>query len=247
MPRSVARLRACWVAQAAVGCAVMPATCRRRVWCSRKIRAYRRCRPMVSMWRKSQVIRQVACAERNSRQVGPARRGAGSIPAARRICQTVEAAIGCPSRASSPWIRRWPHRLFSRARRGTSFLTAVCGGGRPGPRRRREWSHRRATSLRCQANSVLGAMGKTLAQRRRGISEDREANDRRPRVRTVLDLVSGVVARRFRDAGREARPPSRCPAVEAPPGRREDVESPGTEATRSSQYGRSSLRAGRGI
>lgn len=80
MPRSVARLRACWVVQAAVGCAVTPATCRRRVPCSRKTRAYRRFRLMVSMWRKSQAIRPVACAVRNSRQVGPVWRGAGSIP-----------------------------------------------------------------------------------------------------------------------------------------------------------------------
>ena len=51
---------------------------------------------MASMWRKSQAIKLVSCAERNSRQVGPVRRGAGSIPAVWRICQTVEAAIGCP-------------------------------------------------------------------------------------------------------------------------------------------------------
>ncbi len=39
MPRLMARLRACWVAQAAVGCAVTPAMCRRRAWWSRKARA----------------------------------------------------------------------------------------------------------------------------------------------------------------------------------------------------------------
>jgi hypothetical protein len=43
-----------------------------------------------------------ACAVRNSRQVGPVRRGAGSTPAACRICQTVDGASGCPKRASSP-------------------------------------------------------------------------------------------------------------------------------------------------
>jgi hypothetical protein len=46
------------------------------------------------------------CAERNCRQVGPARRGAGSRPASFRIVQTVEAAMGWPSPTNSPWIRR---------------------------------------------------------------------------------------------------------------------------------------------
>ncbi|AGP59127.1 hypothetical protein M271_38685 [Streptomyces rapamycinicus NRRL 5491] len=101
MPRSVARLRSCWVAQAAVGCVVTLATCRRRVRCSRKTRAFRRCKLMVSMRRKSQAMRPMACVERNSRQVGPVWRGAGSIPAVWRIWQMVEAAIGCSSRASS--------------------------------------------------------------------------------------------------------------------------------------------------
>jgi hypothetical protein len=50
----------------------------------------------------------VAWAVRNCRQVGPARRGAGSMPAACSISRTVDAAIACPSRASSPWILRWP-------------------------------------------------------------------------------------------------------------------------------------------
>src|SRR5882757_5602387 len=46
------------------------------------------------------------------------------MPAALRISQTVEAPTGCPSRASSPWIRRCPHRGFSLARCRTSFLIA---------------------------------------------------------------------------------------------------------------------------
>ena len=36
---------------------------------------------------------RLACARRNCRQVGPARRGAGSIPAVFTIRQTVEAPI----------------------------------------------------------------------------------------------------------------------------------------------------------
>ena len=45
-----------------------------------------------------------ACAERNSRQVGPDRRGAGSSPAFFRIVHTVEAATVWPSPTNSPWI-----------------------------------------------------------------------------------------------------------------------------------------------
>ncbi len=215
-----------------------PVTCSRRVWCSRKTRAYRRFRLRVSMWRKSQAITLVACAERNSRQVGPRRRGAGSMLAACRIFQTVEAAMGCPSRASSPWMRRWPHRLFSRARCRTSFLMAALVGGRPGPWRRWEESHRRATSLRCQAISVLGARGRLWSSIGGGSVRTMPRTRGGLRARTALVVVVGVVVRRFRAAGREVQPPSRCPSVEALLERREDVESPGTGATRSPEHGR---------
>ena len=69
---------------------------------------------------------------RNCFQAGPDRRGAGSIPAACRICHTVEAAIGWPSLTSSPWHRRCPQAGLSVARRITSFLIAATAGGRPG-------------------------------------------------------------------------------------------------------------------
>jgi hypothetical protein len=52
-----------------------------------------RCRAIVSTWNRSQARIAWACARRNCAQVGPARRGAGSIPAAFRILQTVEAPI----------------------------------------------------------------------------------------------------------------------------------------------------------
>jgi hypothetical protein len=71
----------------------------------------------------------------NCRQAGPDRRGAGSMPAACRISHTVDAAIACPSRATSPWIRRWPQAGFSRAIRMISALTDVPVDGRPGRRR----------------------------------------------------------------------------------------------------------------
>jgi hypothetical protein len=46
------------------------------------------------MCRKSHAMRPSACAVRNSRHVGPLRRGAGSTPAAVRISQTVVVPIG---------------------------------------------------------------------------------------------------------------------------------------------------------
>jgi hypothetical protein len=52
-----------------------------------------RCRVMVSIWNKSQARILCAWARRNSVQEGPARRGAGSIPALCRIFQIVEAPI----------------------------------------------------------------------------------------------------------------------------------------------------------
>jgi hypothetical protein len=87
---------------------------------------------MVSMCRKSQAMMLFACAVRNSCQVGPLRRGAGSMPAACRMFQTVDAAMVWPSRASSPWILRCPHRLFSVASRRTSWRIAMGVAGRPG-------------------------------------------------------------------------------------------------------------------
>ena len=53
------------------------------------------------------------------------RRGTGSIPAACRICHTVEAAIGWPSLTSSPCPRRCPHAGFSVAMRITSLRIAA--------------------------------------------------------------------------------------------------------------------------
>jgi len=75
----------------------------------------------------------IACAwaARNCRQVGSARRGAGSMQAACRIYHTVDAAIVYPSRANSPWIRLWPQVGFSRAIRRISVLIDAPVDGRP--------------------------------------------------------------------------------------------------------------------
>jgi len=47
-----------------------------------------------------------ACAARNCRQVGDARRGAGRSPAAARIRRIVPSPIRYPRPTSSPWMRR---------------------------------------------------------------------------------------------------------------------------------------------
>jgi hypothetical protein len=47
-----------------------------------------------------------AWERRNCDQVGPVRRGTGSIPAFFRISHAVDAAIFTPRPASSPWILR---------------------------------------------------------------------------------------------------------------------------------------------
>lgn len=60
----------------------------------------------MSTLKKSQDIRPFAWAARNSDHVGPDRRGQGSISWRFRIAQTLDAAIGMPMVASSPWIRR---------------------------------------------------------------------------------------------------------------------------------------------
>jgi len=73
-----------------------------------------------------------ACERRNVAQVSAVRSGAGSIPAALRISQTVDAATLIPSVSSSPWILLYPHVLFSRARRSTSARIDRTVGGRPG-------------------------------------------------------------------------------------------------------------------
>jgi hypothetical protein len=63
----------------------------RRVACSTTKNPYSRVRLTVSRWKRSQARIAWAWAVRNSRQVGPVRRGGGSRPAVVRIRDTVEA------------------------------------------------------------------------------------------------------------------------------------------------------------
>ena len=162
------RLRACTV-HSPVGFAVTPPRCIRRVPCSMKTRTYSLFSSTVSTCRKSTARIPSAWARRNCRQVGPERRGAGSMPAACRIFQTVDGAIVTPSFVSSPWMRRCPHSGFSFARRTTRRVMPGPVGGRPGMRCLLV-SYLTAASLRCQASSVAGVTGKISAQRPRGMS-----------------------------------------------------------------------------
>ncbi len=167
--RVKARLRACCTVHSPVGLAVTPPRCIRRVPCSMNTRTCSLLSSTVSTCRKPAATIPAAWACRNCRQVGPARRGAGSMPAARKISQTVDGATVTPSLVSSPWIRRCPHSGFSCARRTMSRATPGTVGGRPGLRRVLV-SYFVAASLRCQARSVAGVTGKTSAQRLRGMS-----------------------------------------------------------------------------
>ncbi len=130
-PRSMSRLRACWAARGPVGCAVTPRMCTRRVWISITKNTYRRLRNTVSACRKSHARIPAAWEVRNCRQAGDARRGAGVSPAAARIRRMVPAAMRYPRPASSPWLRRCPHRGFCLASCWTSARISAGTGGRP--------------------------------------------------------------------------------------------------------------------
>jgi predicted CoA-binding protein len=100
--RSMARLRAAWVTQAVVGCAVAPRTRMRRVACSMTARTYRLVPVSVTVSMKSAASSVWACQRSKVAQVVVVRSGEGSMPASRRICQTVEAATLIPRVSSSP-------------------------------------------------------------------------------------------------------------------------------------------------
>ena len=173
-----ARLRACCTVHSPVGLAVTPPRCIRRLPCSMNTRTYSLLSSTVSTCRKSTARILVAWTCRNCRHVGPARCGAGSMPAARRISHTVDGATATPRLVSSPWIRQCPHSGFSFARRTTRRAMPGTVGGRPGLRRLLV-SYLFPASLRCQASSVAGVTGKISAQRLRGRSRASAANHTR--------------------------------------------------------------------
>jgi hypothetical protein len=73
----------------------------------------------VSTVKKSQATTVAACVRMNVRHDGPLRRGAGGIPWLRSALRTEDSETDQPSLTSSPTMRRWPQRGFSRARRTT--------------------------------------------------------------------------------------------------------------------------------
>jgi hypothetical protein len=84
----------------------------------------------------------------------PEDRGARSSPAQASTRRIVEGDTRTPSLASSPLIRPWPQRGFSRATRSTTARTSAGMRGRP--RRRGGWRLLRRTNARCQRSSVRG-------------------------------------------------------------------------------------------
>jgi hypothetical protein len=84
----------------------------------------------------------------------PLRRGAGSSFAWASSRRMLVGDTRKPSLTSSPQIRRWPQRGFSRARRNTNSRTSTDSAGRP--RRPADCRHFRRTRARCQRNSVRG-------------------------------------------------------------------------------------------
>jgi hypothetical protein len=86
----------------------------------------------VSTVKKSHATIPAAWEHKNVVHDSDVRVGAGSIPAVLRIAHTVDAAMVTPSRASSPWMRRYPHVGFSRARRMIVRRVSTAVEGRPG-------------------------------------------------------------------------------------------------------------------
>jgi hypothetical protein len=99
--------------------------------CSITARTYRRVPVRVTTSKKSAARIASAWVRRNVAQLSEVRCGAGSMPASRRISHTVDAATLTPNTSSSPWMRRYPQELFSRARRNTNMRTDRTVRGRP--------------------------------------------------------------------------------------------------------------------
>src|SRR5262249_14957331 len=108
----------------------------------------------VSTVKKSKAMIESACACEKARQLSWPRSPAGETAECRRILATVVAETLTPTPASSPTIRLYPQRWFSRARRSTSSRISSDTAGLPG--RRRAYVHRFRTSWRCQPSSASG-------------------------------------------------------------------------------------------
>ena len=93
----------------------------------------------------------------------PDRRGAGSMPARRRISHTVEGVSRWPSPAGSPWILRYPQPGLSAAIR--SRIVGRVAGRPP----RRGTDQRRRIRSRCHRSTVSGVTN-SRGQQLRGTS-----------------------------------------------------------------------------
>ena len=132
-PRSIRRLRICWVVHGPSGFAVTPRICTYREPTSITKKQYRRCKVTAqSTWKKSVARMVAAWACRNCRQVVSVFRfGAGGIRRALRTRRIVEAPTRWPSLSSSPWMRWYPQPWFSVASRSMSAVISALTGGRP--------------------------------------------------------------------------------------------------------------------
>ncbi|SRR6266496_4861128 len=110
----------------------------------------------VSVVSKKSAARIACLGAQECRPGGAGALGAGSIPASWRISQTVEAVTETPCTSSSLWILRYPHEVFSRARRGTSRRIDRMVGGRPACLGPEILACRWVIRSRCQRSTVSG-------------------------------------------------------------------------------------------
>jgi hypothetical protein len=121
------RLRTACVVHTVVGCAVTPRMWTRRLAISRadhRVGAARWCRGGGSPWQ------QPGCLK--VRQWVSIQQGAGPRCLAARMRRMVPVPMWCPSRVSSPWMRRCPQRGLSRASRMMSSRSSAPMRRRPG-------------------------------------------------------------------------------------------------------------------
>ena len=208
-PRLRARLRACCTVHSPVGFAVTPPRCIRRVPCSINTRTYSLFSSTVS---DVQEVDGEDPGGLGVQELPPGRaraarrwidaRGMQDLPdGGRRDCHA--------EFVSSPWMRRCPHSGFSFARRTTRRVMPGPVGGRPGVRCLLV-SYLPAASLRCQASSVAGVIGKISAQRPRGMSRASAANHTRS-AGSYRTRRRGGAAPRSRGGARAAQHPSPGP------------------------------------
>lgn len=156
---------------------------------------------------------------RKSGQVGPVRRGAGSMPAAWRISHTVDAAMGWPSRASSPWIRLCPPWVLPSQ---TQHRLLECSPGRrpPGAGAPRAVIPLRRDELAGPGQQGARREGEDLGPAVTGISGWKWRPTRTdPQARSGPGPRSDGAGQRSRAEVRAPRRPSRCHCAAALRGR----------------------------